>query len=190
MRAGPFGKDVTGMKPYFLARLGLARSHQIVRPLNELSVRENVMVGSCFGRENQGLVAAATTADEVLEYVYLADRANQLANSLNIAEKKRLELARALASRPYLLLLDEVLAGLNPAEITTMVGTIQRIRAGITIIMIERHARRYDSFDRVIVGLWSRSPRHSRGVCSQRKGDRALGRPKAGRALMKRNLGG
>src|SRR5512144_2177577 len=58
------GKDITGMKPYYLARQGLARSHQIVRPLNELSVRENVMVGSCYGRENQNLSVAARTADE------------------------------------------------------------------------------------------------------------------------------
>ena len=147
------GKDITGRKPYFLARQGLARSHQIVRPLNELSVRENVMVGSCFGRENQNLTIAARTADEVLEYIHLANRANQLASSLNIAEKKRLELARALASRPYLLLLDEVLAGLNPAEIATMVETIQRIREqGITIIMIEHvmHAVMKVS-DRIIV---------------------------------------
>jgi branched-chain amino acid transport system ATP-binding protein len=109
-----------------------------VRPLNELSVRENVMVGACFGRENKNLADAARIAIEVLGYVHLADRADQLAGSLNVAEKKRLELARALASRPYLLLLDEVLAGLNPSEIATMVDSIRRIREqGVTIIMIE-----------------------------------------------------
>jgi branched-chain amino acid transport system ATP-binding protein len=132
------GKDVTGGKPYFLARLGLARTHQIVRPLNELTVRENVMVGSCFGREASGLRQAAIIANEVLEFVGLDIRADQLASSLNVAQKKRLEMARALASRPELLLLDEVLAGLNQSEIAMMVETIRQIRnQGVTMIMIE-----------------------------------------------------
>lgn len=131
-------KDVTRAKPYDHARLGMARTHQIVQPLNELSVRENVMVGACFGHENQHLAHAAKIADEVLEFVGLAPRADQLAGSLNVAQKKRLEMARALAARPYLLLLDEVLAGLNPSEIDGMVQTVLKIREqGITIIMIE-----------------------------------------------------
>jgi branched-chain amino acid transport system ATP-binding protein len=131
-------KDVTRAKPYDHARLGMARTHQIVQPLNELSVRENVMVGACFGHENQHLGNASKIADEVLEFVGLAPRADQLAGSLNVAQKKRLEMARALAARPYLLLLDEVLAGLNHSEIEGMVQTVLRIREqGITIIMIE-----------------------------------------------------
>jgi branched-chain amino acid transport system ATP-binding protein len=131
-------KDVTGSKTYQMARMGLARTHQIVQPLNELTVRENVMVGACFGRENQSLGHAAETAEEVLEFVGLKARIDQLAGSLNVAQKKRLEMARALASRPYLLLLDEVLAGLNPSEIASMVETVKKIRQrGITIIMIE-----------------------------------------------------
>ncbi len=131
-------KDVTGAKPYHLARLGLARTHQIVRPLNELTVRENVMVGACFGRQGHSLGGAAHIADEVMEFVGLGGRARQLAGNLNVAQKKRLELARALASEPYLLLLDEVLAGLNPTEITQMIEIVRQIRArGITIIMIE-----------------------------------------------------
>ena len=131
-------RTVTGFKPYQLAKMGMARTHQIVRPLNELSVRENVMVGACFGRENQHLTDARHTADEVLEFVGLATRSDQQAGSLNVAQKKRLEMARALASRPYLLLLDEVLAGLNPSEIASMVETVRKIRdQGVTIIMIE-----------------------------------------------------
>ncbi|MBK9714303.1 MAG: ABC transporter ATP-binding protein [Kouleothrix sp.] len=131
-------RDLKGLKPYQLARMGLARTHQIVRPLNELTVRENVMVGGCFGREGNGLAGAAAIADEVLEFVGLAERADQLAGSLNVAQKKRLEMARALASHPHLLLLDEVLAGLNPSEIAMMVETIRKIRdQGVTIIMIE-----------------------------------------------------
>jgi branched-chain amino acid transport system ATP-binding protein len=121
--------------------------------LNELTVLENVMVGSCFGREQRRLGEAARIAFEVLEFVGLGMRTDQQAGNLNVAQKKRLELARALASRPYLLLLDEVLAGLNPSEIMTMVETIRKIRdGGVTIIMIEHvmHAVMNVS-DRIIV---------------------------------------
>lgn len=132
------GQDITGFKTYHVARLGLARTHQIVRPLNELTVRENVIVGACFGREGHKLGPAAEIADEIMEFVGLAPRADQLAGSLNVGQKKRLEMARALAARPYLLLLDEVLAGLNPSEIAGMVEIVRKIRdRGITIIMIE-----------------------------------------------------
>ena len=132
------GQDITGLKTYHMARLGLARTHQIVKPLNELTVRENAMVGACFGHQGHNLSHAAQIADEVLEFVGLAARADQLAGNLNVAQKKRLEMARALASRPYLLLLDEVLAGLNPSEISAMLETIRQIQVqGVTIIMIE-----------------------------------------------------
>ncbi len=147
------GQDVTGAKPYHLARMGMARTHQIVRPLAELSVRENVMVGACYGPEGYSLNEAAKVADEVLAFVGLQDRADQLAGSLNVAQKKRLELARALAARPKLLLLDEVLAGLNPSEIGEMVETIKQIREqGVTILMIEHVMKAIMSVsDRIIV---------------------------------------
>ena len=146
-------KDVTRAKSSAHAHLGMARTHQIVQPLNELSVRENVMVGACFGHENQDLSNAAKIADEVLEFVGLATRANQLAGSLNVAQKKRLEMARALAARPYLLLLDEVLAGLNSSEIDNMIQTVLKIREqGITIIMIEHVMKAVmNASDRIIV---------------------------------------
>jgi branched-chain amino acid transport system ATP-binding protein len=132
------GEDVTGQRTYDLAHMGLARTHQIVRPLNELTVRENVMVGACFGREDHHLKTAGEIADTVLAFVGLSERAGQLASSLNVGQKKRLEMARALAAQPFLLLLDEVLAGLNPSEIVQMVETVRAIRdQGITIIMIE-----------------------------------------------------
>jgi branched-chain amino acid transport system ATP-binding protein len=132
------GKEITGWPPYRVAHSGLARTHQVVRPLNELTVRENAMVGACFGRERHSLTSAAVVADDVLARVGLTERARQITGSLNVAQKKRLELARALAARPYLLLLDEVLAGLNPTEIALMVETVRRIRDdGVTILMIE-----------------------------------------------------
>jgi branched-chain amino acid transport system ATP-binding protein len=132
------GRDITGLPPYEVARRGLARAHQVVRPLHDLTVRENVQVGACFGREEHSLTEAGRVADAALAQVGLLERASLPASSLNVAQKKRLELARALAARPYLLLLDEVLAGLNPSEISLMVETIRAIREeGITILMIE-----------------------------------------------------
>ncbi|MBW1991269.1 MAG: ABC transporter ATP-binding protein [Deltaproteobacteria bacterium] len=147
------GEDITGLPPYEVARKGIARAYQVVRPLNDLTVRENVMVGGCFGRGCLSLGRAAQEAEGVLALVGLLDRADQLAGSLNVAQKKRLELARALGSHPYLLLLDEVLAGLNPSEITAMLDTIQQIRAsGITILMIEHVMQAVMTVsDRVIV---------------------------------------
>jgi len=147
------GKDITGLPPYEVARSGMARTHQVVRPLNELTVRENVMIGACFGREGHSRASAVRVADEVMERIGLTTRADQLASSLNVAQKKRLELARALAAHPYLLLLDEVLAGLNPTEITAILDTVRRIRdEGVTILMIEHVMQAVMSVsDRIIV---------------------------------------
>ncbi len=147
------GDVLTGLPTYKVADLGLSRTHQIVRPLNDLTVLENVMVGACYGRENHRLGEAEVIAREVLEFVGLVARVDQLAGSLNVAQKKRLEMARALAARPYLLLLDEVLAGLNVTEVGKMIDTIRQIRdQGVTIIMIEHimHAIMNVS-DRIIV---------------------------------------
>ena len=132
------GEDTTAKKTYEMAHKGMARTHQIVKPLNDLTVKENVMVGACFGGDGHTLSKSAEIADEVLHFVGISDKADQLAGSLNVAEKKRIELARALAAEPVLILLDEVLAGLNPAEIAAMVETVRQIRErNITIIMIE-----------------------------------------------------
>ncbi|RMF02579.1 MAG: ABC transporter ATP-binding protein [Chloroflexi bacterium] len=147
------GTDVSGWQPYDVVKLGLARTHQIVRPLQELTVLENVMAGACYGHENRSLHDAEEIAHEVLNFVNLDSRANQLAKSLNVGQKKRLEMARSLAARPHLLLLDEVLAGLNPTEIAEMVEVVLKIREqGITILIIEHvmHALMNVS-DRVIV---------------------------------------
>jgi branched-chain amino acid transport system ATP-binding protein len=130
--------DISGWHPYDVVRLGLARTHQIVRPLNELTVLENVMAGACYGHEQHSLRMAREIAGEVLTFVGLANRDDLLAGSLNVAQKKRLEMARALAAHPHLLLLDEVLAGLNPTEIAEMVEVVHKIRdQGITIFIIE-----------------------------------------------------
>ncbi len=132
------GEDITKLPSYEVARRGMARAHQVVRPLTDLTVRENVMVGACFGREKHGLRAAHRLAAEALTRVGLFDRADQPSGSLNVAQKKRLEMARSLAAQPYLILLDEVLAGLNPSEIAEMMETVRAIRDdGITIFMIE-----------------------------------------------------
>jgi branched-chain amino acid transport system ATP-binding protein len=132
------GEDITALPSYEVARRGMARAHQVVRPLHELTVRENVMVGACYGREQHSLKDARRLADGALEKVELIDRADQPSGSLNVAQKKRLELARSLAARPYILLLDEVLAGLNPSEIAAMMETVRSIREdGISILMIE-----------------------------------------------------
>ncbi len=146
-------RDVTRARPYDHARLGMARTHQIVQPLNELTVRENVEAGACFGHENHPLGRAASIAAEVLEFVGLTPRADQLAGSLNVAQKKRLEMARALAARPFLLLLDEVLAGLNASEIDGMIQTVLKIREqGVTILMIEHVMKAVMNVsDRIIV---------------------------------------
>ena len=132
------GIDITGKAPYRVARHGLARTHQIVQPLTDMSVLEKCRVGACFGRENLPLARAEVVAREVAVEVGLGDRLSTPAAQLTIVGKKRLELARALAARPMLLLLDEVLAGLNPTEIERMIGTIRSIRErGIAILIIE-----------------------------------------------------
>lgn len=133
------GQDITGKEPYDVVRLGLARTHQVVKPLNDMTVVDNVTVGACFGSDNLPLAKAREAARAILDTVGLEDRADILAGHLNIAGKKRLEIARALAANPRLLLLDETLSGLNPAEVERMIEVIRRIRQerGISILMIE-----------------------------------------------------
>lgn len=147
------GVDITGEPPYVVARRGIARAHQIMQPLLGLTVLENCMVGACFGRENMSLADARAAAREVAQSVGLGDRIDTPAGALTTAGKKRLELARALSARPRLLLLDEVLAGLNPTEIAHMIETIRGIRrSGITILMIEHVMRAIMSLsDRIVV---------------------------------------
>ena len=130
------GSDITGQPPHTLARRGIARTFQIVQPFAGLTVRENIAVGSHLYRPARAdaLAAAAKIAD-ALDLGPLLDRP---AAALTVAGRKRLELARALAIEPRLLLLDEVLAGLNPSEVRDMVPVIRAIaNRGVTIVMIE-----------------------------------------------------
>lgn len=135
------GKDITGWKPHRVARLGISRTHQIVKPFGDLTVLENTMVGALFGKRSSSITEdeARDIAMEVLDFIGLSDKTDLPARVLNVQEKKRLELARALASEPELLLLDEVLAGLTPTEVEHMLGLLRRIRRekGVTIILIE-----------------------------------------------------
>jgi branched-chain amino acid transport system ATP-binding protein len=147
------GLDITGEAPYRVARHGLARTHQIVQPLEAMTVLENCTVGACFGRENLPRARAREVAREAAVFVGLEDRLATPAAQLTIAGKKRLELARALAAQAVLLLLDEVLAGLNPTEIEHMIGVIRRIRErGIAILIIEHLMQAIMSLsDRIVV---------------------------------------
>jgi branched-chain amino acid transport system ATP-binding protein len=132
------GEDITGMAPHQIVRRGIARTHQIVQPLATMSVLENCIVGACFGRDDLPVRGAEEVAREIAEFLGLGDRLADPAGQLTIGGKKRLELARALCARPSLLLLDEVLAGLNPTEVQRMIGLIRAVRdRGVSVLMIE-----------------------------------------------------
>ncbi len=130
------GEDVTGEPPHRLARRGIARTFQIVQPFAGLSVRDNILVGAHL--RHRARAAALAVAEEVGREVGLGDMLDRPAHTLTVAGRKRLELARALATEPQLLLLDEVLAGLNPSEIRDVVPVIRAFCArGVAVIMIE-----------------------------------------------------
>jgi ABC-type branched-subunit amino acid transport system ATPase component len=130
------GEAITGLPPYELARRGIARTFQIMQPFTGLSVRENILVGAHLHHAKRGDALAA--ADDIGRQVGLGDVLDRLADTLTVAGRKRLELARALAIEPKLLLLDEVLAGLNPSEIRDVAPIVRGLcDRGISILMIE-----------------------------------------------------
>ncbi len=134
------GRSLLGLTPEAICRLGIARTFQIVQPFAGLSVRENIAVGAHLHRA--GRRAALDHAEAVATQVGLAVQLDKPAAALTVAGRKRLELAKALATDPKLLLLDEVMAGLNPAEIDEIIPVIQGIRAsGVTILLIEHVMR-------------------------------------------------
>jgi len=134
------GHKINGEKPWNLCKKGLARTFQIVKPFATKSVLYNVMVGS-FAKTGSRSVAEGK-AIEILEYLHFAEQKETRAGNLTIADRKRLEIARALATEPKLLLLDEVMAGLRPSEVDEMVAIIKNLRnRGITIFVIEHIMR-------------------------------------------------
>jgi branched-chain amino acid transport system ATP-binding protein len=146
------GHRISGLRPSRIAHLGVARTFQIVRPLARLTVLENVMVGA-YCR-----VARSTAAREIalhwLEFTGLVHRRDALGRSLTIADRKRLEITRALATQPRLLLLDEVMAGLTPAETEAAVELLQRLRqSGLSMVVIEHVMRVVMSVSDAIIVL-------------------------------------
>lgn len=130
------GQDITGEKPFRIARAGMVRTFQIVQPFAGQTVRENIAVGAHLHIASRA--DALRKAEEVASAVGLADRLDMDAADLTVAGRKRLEVARALATDPKLLLLDEVMAGLNPSEIRDVIPVIRAIRdRGVTILLIE-----------------------------------------------------
>jgi len=138
------GKEINKLMPHDICVLGITNTHQVVKPFPEMTVLDNVRVGAFFGRGwVKGEVKDANKeATRVLDFTGLAPKANFLARNLTLPDRKRLEVARALATRPKLLLLDEVIAGLNATETDMMMHLIRQLRGnGITIFMVEHVMR-------------------------------------------------
>ena len=129
-------EDITGKAPHAICQRGMVRTFQITQPFAHLSVRENIMVGAYLHTPERALASAR--AEAVARQVGMGDMLERTASGLTVAGRKRLELARALATQPKLLLLDEVMAGLNPSEIDELIPVIRGIRsAGVTVFLIE-----------------------------------------------------
>jgi len=132
------GRDIAGLAPHRICARGIARTFQLVRPFAGLSALDNVLVGRLYGRASGGRAAAVAEAERLLALVGLEGRAATPAARLTLIDRKRLELARALATSPELLLLDEFMAGLNPAETATAMALVRRLVAdGLTVLMVE-----------------------------------------------------
>jgi branched-chain amino acid transport system ATP-binding protein len=134
------GERIDGLAPDAVCRRGIGRTFQIVRPFPALTVEENVVIGALLHADS--VATARRAADEVLNRLGLYDKRHQPAASLTLPDRKRLEVARALATRPKLLLLDETMAGLRPTETDHMVATLRELnRGGLTILLIEHVMR-------------------------------------------------
>jgi branched-chain amino acid transport system ATP-binding protein len=136
------GRAITGQKPHSVARLGLARSFQIVQPFPDMSARDNVAAGALFSGAEPSLARARDRAEAVLERVGLHAVAGRLAAELTLAQRKRLEVAKGLASKPRMLLLDEVNAGLNASEVDEALKLIRGIaQEGVSVLLVEHLMR-------------------------------------------------
>ncbi len=148
------GEDITGLKPHRICEIGIARIFQLVKPFAQMTALQNVMVGRLYGRNStQSMKQAETESEEILDFIGLGEKRDVLAASLTLADRKRLELGRALAARPELLLLDEMMAGLNPTETDAAMQLVREIRnSGITVLMVEHIVKAVVGIcDRVIV---------------------------------------
>lgn len=147
------GRDITRLSPSTRTRLGIARTFQLARPLRNLSAADNVLVARLYGRNRADFPAAREESLRLLDLVGLRGKARILATRLTLTERKRLEIARALATRPVVLLLDEPLSGLNPTEVDTALSLLRMIRAeGITLAIVEHNVRAVRALcDRVVV---------------------------------------
>lgn len=133
------GQSMNGKKANERCKLGIARTFQVTKPFEKNTLLENVIVGAFHGaKEKPKMSDCEKEAEDLLEYVGLIDKKDEYAMSLNVAQRKKLELARALATKPSLLLLDEVIGGLNPTEVLEMMDVIKDINSrGVSILMIE-----------------------------------------------------
>ncbi|HEX4841299.1 MAG TPA: ABC transporter ATP-binding protein [bacterium] len=135
-------RDITLLPASARARLGIARTFQLVRALPKLSVLDNVLIGRLYGRDGTGLEAARAESLHLLDSVGLRDKGQLRASQLTLTDQKRMELARALATRPKVLLLDEPLGGLNPTEVRTAVAQLRQVRtSGVTVVLVEHNVR-------------------------------------------------
>jgi branched-chain amino acid transport system ATP-binding protein len=145
------GEHISGLKPYQICRRGIARTFQVVKPLQRMSVQDNVVASSFLRAKNKA--EALRTAREVLDFTGLYDDRDVLSKGLPLGKRKRLEIARALATQPEVLLLDESFAGLNPSELDASIGIIRKIKErGVTIMIIEHHMKVIMAIsDRIVV---------------------------------------
>lgn len=163
------GADVSRMPPHRRAQLGFGRTFQVSQPLLSLTALENVMVGAFL--RHRGLGAAADRAADVLDMVGLSARASARAGVLTLNERRRLEVARALATDPRIILLDEVMAGLNPTEVDEVVDLVRRLnREGHTFLVIEHNLKVVRSFARRVIVL-DRGTKLAEGTAAEVLGD-------------------